>query len=76
MGEMREIFDVMREQYKERCSKRNDKYEPMLIQLGAIKKSDGVYEIGDYFCYPTKGFAMHKKSYKKKKLDKFLDGKM
>lgn len=73
MGEMREIFDLMKEQYKQRCSKRNEKFEPTLIDIGAIKKSNGVYECGEYFCYPTKGFAMHKKSYKKMNLEKFLE---
>ncbi len=73
MGDMREIFDFMKEQYKERKEKRNSKYEPMLLELGAVKKSEGVYKLGDYFCYPTQGFAMHFKSYKKKSLDKFID---
>lgn len=75
MGDLAEFWKEKRLAYKEKCSKRNDKYEPMLVAIGAVKKSEAVYEFGDYFCYPTKGFAMHKKSYKKKNLDKFLEGK-
>lgn len=60
MGEMREYFDIMREMTKERRAKRNKKFEPLLIELGAIRKSDAIYEYNGWFCYPTKGFAMNK----------------
>lgn len=70
---MKEIFEAMREHNKERRKQRNEKFEPMLIDIGAVEKSSGVYEFGDYFCYPTKGFAMHKKSYKKQNLLKFIE---
>lgn len=46
--------------------KRNEKWEPRLIEIGAIKKSDGIYEINGWFCYPTKGFAMNKENNKKR----------
>lgn len=74
MGDLGEMWREQRELYKQRCKNRNDKFEPILIELGAIKKSEAVYIIGDYLCYPTKGFAMHKKTYKKKKLDNFIKG--
>ena len=73
MGDMREYFDAMREYKKQKALERNDKYEPLLIAKGAIQKSSSVYMLGDYLCYPTKGFAMHKRSYKKKDLNKFLE---
>ena len=53
--------------------KNNAKYEPQLIELGAIKKSDGVYELDGWFLYPTKGFAMNKENvYKRIRLSRFI----
>lgn len=40
--------------------KLNSKYEPKLIEVGAIKKAPGIYELNEWLCYPTKGFAMNK----------------
>ena len=74
MGDMREYFDDMKEIYKQRKADRNEKFEPQLIELGAIKKSDAVYEFNDWFCYPTKGFAMNKRNSKQRmRLDKFIN---
>ena len=41
---MREDFDALREMIKQRRESRNNYYEPKLKSLGAIYKSDGVYE--------------------------------
>lgn len=62
MGDMREDFDALKEMIKQRRERRNNYYEPKLKQLGALYKSDGVYEYNGWFCYPTKGFAMKKKN--------------
>lgn len=73
MSDMGEIFNAMKEHNKKTRIKRNEKYEPLLKKLGAIKKADGVWEYStDWFCYPTKGFAMNKRTYKKMNLDKFI----
>jgi hypothetical protein len=63
---MGEYFNALKEHFKEQRQKRNDKWEPILIEKGCIKKSDGVYEKGDWLIYPTKGFVMHKKKNKKR----------
>lgn len=73
MGEMGEIFKEYREIKKAERVERANKFIPLLIKLGAEEKSDGVWQIGEYFCYPTKGFAMHKKTYKKCGLSKHLE---
>ena len=74
MGDMGEVFSAMKEHNKKMRTKRNAKYEPLLKKIGAIEKADGVWEYGaDWFCYPTKGFAMHKKNHKKMNLDKFIN---
>ena len=73
MGDMGEIFNAMKEHNKKMRIKRNEKFEPLLIELGAEMKSGSIYQIGDWFCYPTKGFAMHKKTYEKKNLMKFIN---
>ena len=73
MSDLAEFYKDQKAAYKERCQKRNEKYEFQLIELGAIFKSDGVYELNDWFLYPTKGFAMNKKNSKKRmSLDKFI----
>ncbi|NCC99885.1 MAG: hypothetical protein EOL95_09345 [Bacteroidia bacterium] len=46
--------------------KRSAKYEPLLIESGAVKKSDGIYELNGWLCYPTKGFAMNKANHHKR----------
>lgn len=73
MTTMGEYFRDVNEIYKQRRAERSDKFIPLLKKVGAIEKSDGVWMIGDYLCYPTKGFAMHKRTYKKKGLQKHLN---
>ena len=75
MGDMGDIFRANDEFYKERRAKRAAKFEPVLKEIGAEFKSEGVYMLGDYLLYPTKGFAMHKKTYKKMSLNKFIQGR-
>lgn len=53
---------------------RNEKFEPQLIELGAVLKSTAVYKLDNWLCYPTKGFAMNKRNYKEcKQLQKFIN---
>lgn len=74
MGDMREYFEDLKEINKQKRTQRNEKYEPQLIELGAIEKSSGVYEFNGWFCYPTKGFAMNKSNSRQKMgLDKFIN---
>lgn len=61
-----EFWREQRDEYKKRCRRRNAEFEPMLIRAGAIKKGDGIYMLGDWLCYPTKGFAMHKRNSRKR----------
>lgn len=74
MGDMAEYFNDLKEINKQKREKRNEKYEPQLIEIGAIEKSSGVYELNGWFCYPTKGFAMNKYNSKQRmNLDKFIN---
>ena len=72
MSDMSNFWKQQKKEYKIRCNRRNQKYEPLLIKLGATRKSDSVYMISGWFCYPTKGFAMQQRTNKKMNLDKFL----
>lgn len=54
---MGEIFNAMREHRKERQRKLSDGYEPALVAAGAEFKTDGVYRLGDFDCYPGRGYA-------------------
>lgn len=72
MGDMREDFDALKEMIKIRRERRNNYYEPKLKELGAVWKSDGIYEYQGWFCYPTKGFAMNKKNNRIKKPLRFI----
>lgn len=73
MGDMGDFFREQKEYAKEKRQEKNNKYEPQLISMGAIKKSCAVYEFGEWLCYPTKGFAMNKKNAKERMgLDKFM----
>lgn len=73
MGDMAEYFNYLKEINRQKREKRNEKYEPQLIELGAIEKSSGVYEFNGWFCYPTKGFVMNKYNAKQRmNLDKFI----
>ncbi len=77
MSDFSEFWQEEKQAFKERCIKRNAKYEPQLQEIGAIYKADGIYELDGYFLYPTKGFAMSKTNAKKKmKLDKFINKKL
>lgn len=72
MGDMGEIFNAMKEHNKQVREQKKNKYEPLLRQIGAVYKADGVWELNDWFCYPTKGFAMNKRTYKKQNLTMFI----
>lgn len=64
--DLAEFWKEQRLSYKNRCFTRNQKFEPLLVKAGAVKKSDGVYMLGDWLCYPTKGFAMDKRNPRKR----------
>lgn len=76
MGDMGDFFREEKQEYRIRCEKRNNRFEPKLIALGAIKKSDAVYELDGWLCYPTKGFAMEKKNNSNRRnLSKFIEAR-
>lgn len=60
MGDMGDTFRAMTAHTKKIRAKRNNRFEPLLIQAGATFKASGIYELDGWFCYPTKGFAMNK----------------
>lgn len=64
--DMAEFWREQRKEFKKRCEKRNSEFEPLLIKAGAIKKSEAIYMLGDWLCYPTKGFAMDKRNTNKR----------
>lgn len=64
--DMSEFWKEQRQEYKKRCERRNSEFEPLLIKAGAIKKSEAIYMLGDWLCYPTKGFAMDKRNTNKR----------
>lgn len=57
MGDMREIFDAMREHRKQKQRDSNDRYTPKLQACGAMFMTEGVYRLGDFDCYPGRGYA-------------------
>lgn len=72
MGDMAEYFEIYAEIHRKKRQKRRERFEPLIEALGAIPKSDGVYMLGDWFLYPTKGFAMNRFNYSKKSLEKII----
>lgn len=70
METMGEFYKSIKEAIKEKSDKNKNKYVPLLLEKGAIFKSDGVYELQInnkiYFCYPRKGYAMNKFNNKEK----------
>lgn len=57
MGDMREIFDAMRDRRKERRLYLGNRYAHELQAAGAVFKTEGVYRLGDFDCYPARGYA-------------------
>jgi lysyl-tRNA synthetase class I len=39
-----------------------ERYKKLLKKMGAKWKSNSIYEIDGWLCYPTKGFAMEKRN--------------
>lgn len=73
MGDMGDIFRANKEFINNRKVKRADEFEPLLIAAGALQKSDSVYMLDDYLCYPTKGYCANKRNYRDtKSLRQFL----
>lgn len=57
MGDMKEVFDAMREIRKERQHYLGNRYAHELQTAGAEFKTEGVYRLGDFDCYPGRGYA-------------------
>lgn len=72
MGDMAEYFTIYAEIHKKKREERRAKFEPMLQQIGAVFKSEGVYMLDNWLLYPTKGFAMNRYNYRKKSLEKVI----
>jgi hypothetical protein len=73
MGDMTEEFNDLKEWNKQKKIEKNNKYEPLLIKINALKKADGIYELNDWLIYPSKGFCMNKFNTKKRiSIEKFL----
>ena len=75
MGDMGEIYRAGKEFVKKRRQKRRLFFEPLLAEIGADCKADGVWEYNGWFCYPTKGFAMLRKNTRiRKSLRSLING--
>lgn len=62
MGELSEFYRDCNAVVKKRREKRSAYYEPLLEQLGAEYKAQGIYEYKGWFCYTSKGYAMLRKN--------------
>jgi len=65
MGDMGEIFNSMREQRKEKKYYLSVRYAHELESAGAEFKTEGVYRLGDFDCYPGRGYARNYKNNKR-----------
>lgn len=65
MGDMREVFEAMREHQKARHFNLARKYAYELMANGAVFKTDGVYRLGDFDCYPGRGYARNYRTNKR-----------
>jgi hypothetical protein len=72
MGDMGEIFRDMRADAKERGERRSESYEPQLEAAGAVFKTDGVWRLGDFDCYPSKGYARNYRTNSKTSIELVL----
>jgi hypothetical protein len=73
MGDMAEVFNAMKEHNKQIKAQRKLKYVGRLVAIGAEPKADSVWQHGDWFLYPSKGFAMNRFNTKKRmNLNKYL----
>lgn len=70
---MGELFKAFNEHKKQLREKRNLKYEPKVVEIGAIKKAEGIYQYEDWFLYPTKGFVMNRFDTRKRmRINRFI----
>jgi hypothetical protein len=65
MGDMGELFNLLRSQKKERAHYLGTRYTHELCAAGAQFKTDGVYRLGDFDCYPGRGYARNYRTNKK-----------
>ena len=72
MGELSEYWNDIKQNQKIKREEKAKIYEPILIRAGATETSYKVYMLGDWLCYPTKGFCMHKKTRKKQSIEKTI----
>ena len=58
MGDLGDFYRDCNEAVKQRREQRRQRYEPMLEEIGAKYKAPGIWEYKEWFCYPSKGYAM------------------
>lgn len=74
MGDMGDIFNTNKEMIKKQRQQRKENFEPLLKEIGAEHKSDGVWMLDGWLLYPTKGYAMYSKNYNRtKSLKQFIE---
>ena len=72
MGDLGDFYRDCNEAVKQRREQRRQRYEPMLEEIGAKYKAPGIWEYGEWFCYPSKGYAMLRTNNRIRKPLRFL----
>lgn len=62
MGDMGETFNILKERRQMRREFNKQEYEEPLLAAGAKCLTDGVYRLGDFDCYPARGYARNYKN--------------
>ena len=65
MGDMGEVFNAMRKKRQEAKHYLAVRYAHELDAAGAQFKTEGVYRLGDFDCYPGRGYARNYKNNKR-----------
>lgn len=65
MGDIGEMYNELRERRKQVAHYRGNRYAAELNAAGAEFKTEGVYRLGDFDCYPGRGYARNYRTNKK-----------
>lgn len=72
MGDIGDMYNELREHRRKVADKREQEYEPMLEKAGAMFMTLGVYRLGDFDCYPRRGYARNYRTNERTSIEKVI----
>lgn len=72
MGDMADTYNALRQHQKEKRKNNETYWKSKIESVGAKFLTEGVYRLGDFDIYPTRGYARNYKTNKRTSIEKAI----